>query len=240
MFHIWCTELTDYLYITSYASRSTLWLVNSRNLLNDYGAEWSKLKYYVWGIGVRVRFGVRVSVRVNYFRDSFSVLLRAQHYSMLTIRHHNHSLICMLLATPVDRCSDESTEGATGSSTSVRLLRVRQTQTARLLKGMHLSSSVFFQAYLCRSCDTASMPVYSILSKWGLTIAFYRGTMKRFSLYGSEFQDVYQWINAISSYFEPICCAPIQLFFREMIVKLIDDSFLSSNMYGYVYIWSVD
>ena len=26
----------------------------------------------------------RVGVRVNYFRGSFSVLLRAQHYSMLT------------------------------------------------------------------------------------------------------------------------------------------------------------
>ena len=31
----------------------------------------------------RVRVSVRVSVRVNYFRDSFSILLRAQHYSML-------------------------------------------------------------------------------------------------------------------------------------------------------------
>ena len=30
----------------------------------------------------RVRVSVRVSVRVNYFRDSFSILLRAQHYSM--------------------------------------------------------------------------------------------------------------------------------------------------------------
>ena len=31
-----------------------------------------------------VRFRVRVSVRVrvNYFRDSFLILLRAQHYSM--------------------------------------------------------------------------------------------------------------------------------------------------------------
>ena len=28
--------------------------------------------------------GVRVGVRVNYVRDSFSVLLHAQHYSMLT------------------------------------------------------------------------------------------------------------------------------------------------------------
>ena len=34
----------------------------------------------LWGIRVRVG----VSVRVNYFRDSLSVLLRAQHYSMLT------------------------------------------------------------------------------------------------------------------------------------------------------------
>ena len=30
----------------------------------------------------RVRVSVRVSVRVNYFRDSFSILLRAQHYSI--------------------------------------------------------------------------------------------------------------------------------------------------------------
>ena len=31
----------------------------------------------------RVRVSARVSVRVNYFRDSFSmILLRAQHYSM--------------------------------------------------------------------------------------------------------------------------------------------------------------
>ena len=50
----------------------------------------------IWEIMVRVRFGVRfrvmvrfrvrvsvrVSVRVNYFRNSFSILLRAQHYSM--------------------------------------------------------------------------------------------------------------------------------------------------------------
>ena len=36
------------------------------------------------GLGFRVGVRVRVSVRVNYFRDSFSVLLRAQHYSMLT------------------------------------------------------------------------------------------------------------------------------------------------------------
>ena len=45
----------------------------------------------VWKWGNRVRFGVRsrvrvsVRVRVNYFRDSFSVLLRTQYYSMLTL-----------------------------------------------------------------------------------------------------------------------------------------------------------
>ena len=33
-------------------------------------------------VSIRVRVSVRVSVRVNYFRDSFSILLRAQHYSM--------------------------------------------------------------------------------------------------------------------------------------------------------------
>ena len=39
------------------------------------------------GLGFRVRFRVRVSVRVrvNSFRDSFSVLLREQHYSMLKL-----------------------------------------------------------------------------------------------------------------------------------------------------------
>ena len=31
---------------------------------------------------VMIRVSVRVSVRVNYFRDSFSILLCAQHYSM--------------------------------------------------------------------------------------------------------------------------------------------------------------
>ena len=36
------------------------------------------------GIRFGVRFRVGVSVRVNYFRDSFSVLLHAQHYRMLT------------------------------------------------------------------------------------------------------------------------------------------------------------
>ena len=30
----------------------------------------------------RVRVSVRFSVKVNYFRDSFSILLRAQHCSM--------------------------------------------------------------------------------------------------------------------------------------------------------------
>ena len=30
----------------------------------------------------RVMVSVRVSVRVNYFSDAFSILLRAQHYSM--------------------------------------------------------------------------------------------------------------------------------------------------------------
>ena len=39
----------------------------------------------------RVRVSVRVSVRVNYFRDSFSILLRAQHYSTFG-RYHNHSV----------------------------------------------------------------------------------------------------------------------------------------------------
>ena len=36
-----------------------------------------------------VRFMVANRVRVNSFRDSFSVLLHAQHYSMLTIRHRS-------------------------------------------------------------------------------------------------------------------------------------------------------
>ena len=40
------------------------------------------------GLGLRSKIGfrvrVRVSVRVNSFRGSFSVLLRVQHYSMLT------------------------------------------------------------------------------------------------------------------------------------------------------------
>ena len=37
---------------------------------------------------VRDRF--RVSVGFNSFRDFFSVLLHAQHYSMLAVRHRNH------------------------------------------------------------------------------------------------------------------------------------------------------
>ena len=37
-------------------------------------------------------FRVMVSVRVNSFRDSFSVFLRTQHYSMLTIQHRNHTI----------------------------------------------------------------------------------------------------------------------------------------------------
>ena len=42
----------------------------------------------------RVRVGVSVVVRVSVssFRDSFSVFLRAQHYSILTVRYHNHSV----------------------------------------------------------------------------------------------------------------------------------------------------
>ena len=35
-------------------------------------------------VGVGVRVSVRVGVRVSCLRDSFSVLLRPQHHSMLT------------------------------------------------------------------------------------------------------------------------------------------------------------
>ena len=35
------------------------------------------------GVRFRVRVSVMVRVRVNSFRDSFSILLRAQHYSKL-------------------------------------------------------------------------------------------------------------------------------------------------------------
>ena len=49
-----------------------------------------------FGVRFMVRFRVRVSVRVilrvNYFRDSFSVLLRSQHYSMSIDRY-----VCMPL-----------------------------------------------------------------------------------------------------------------------------------------------
>ena len=49
------------------------------------------VKYCVWEI--RVRFGVRFRVSVNSFMGSFSVLLRAQHYSMLllTVRYRNNT-----------------------------------------------------------------------------------------------------------------------------------------------------
>ena len=43
-------------------------------------------------VRIEVRASGRVSVRVKSFRDSFLVLLRAQHYSMLTYQHRNHSL----------------------------------------------------------------------------------------------------------------------------------------------------
>ena len=45
------------------------------------------------GLGIRVTLGVTVSVRVLFFRDSLSVLLRAQHYSMLTVRYRNNKNI---------------------------------------------------------------------------------------------------------------------------------------------------
>ena len=44
-----------------------------------------------------IRFEVRVSFRVNYFKESLSVLLCAQNHSMLTVRCRNHSLVCVLL-----------------------------------------------------------------------------------------------------------------------------------------------
>ena len=47
-------------------------------------------------MGIRVRFMVRLSVsvnvRVNSFRDFFSVFLRAHQYSILTIGNSNHTL----------------------------------------------------------------------------------------------------------------------------------------------------
>ena len=47
------------------------------------------------------RFGDRlmVSVSVNCFKDPFSVLLRSQHYSMLTVRHRNHTVIIIMVVT---------------------------------------------------------------------------------------------------------------------------------------------
>ena len=47
-----------------------------------------------WPIRFGVRFRVRVvvRVRVSSFRDYFSVLLSAQHYPILTVRHRNHSV----------------------------------------------------------------------------------------------------------------------------------------------------
>ena len=41
-----------------------------------------------------------------------------------------------------------------------------------------------------------------------------RHVLAEMSLDGSEFQNVYQSINTMSSFFEPICCAQIQLFFQ--------------------------
>ena len=52
---------------------------------------WFRVMVTFW-VNVSVRVSVRVSVSVNYFRDSFSLLLHAQHYSMLPVRHRNHSL----------------------------------------------------------------------------------------------------------------------------------------------------
>ena len=45
---------------------------------------------------VRVRVSARVSVRVNYLRDSFSVLLRPQHHSMLTTAGRVHTSYVIL------------------------------------------------------------------------------------------------------------------------------------------------
>ena len=40
---------------------------------------------------IRVGVGFRVRVRVSYLRDSFSVLLRPQHHSMLTTHGTIHT-----------------------------------------------------------------------------------------------------------------------------------------------------
>ena len=50
--------------------------------MRDFPHDCGTVDTYVLGLGFRVRFGVRVNfrvkVRVNYVRDSFSVLLPAQ------------------------------------------------------------------------------------------------------------------------------------------------------------------
>ena len=52
---------------------------------------WEIISLTVW-----VALRVSVSVRDNYFMDSFSVLIRAQQFSMLTVRHCNHTLYWLL------------------------------------------------------------------------------------------------------------------------------------------------
>ena len=42
-------------------------------------------------LGLGLALGLGSKIVVNSFRDSFSVLLRTQNYSMLTVRYHNHS-----------------------------------------------------------------------------------------------------------------------------------------------------
>ena len=42
-------------------------------------------------LGFEVTVWVSVSLRVNSFRDFFSLFLRSQYYSMLTVRHSNHT-----------------------------------------------------------------------------------------------------------------------------------------------------
>ena len=78
----------------STAHRASLHTVNQANLdlPNDHsGPTKGLLEVTIWG--VRVRFGLglgllvkdRFSLRVNSFSDFFSVLLHAQHHSMLTV-----------------------------------------------------------------------------------------------------------------------------------------------------------
>ena len=45
-----------------------------------------------FGFGLGLLLVLELVLGVNYFRESFSVLLRAQHYSVLTVWHCNHSL----------------------------------------------------------------------------------------------------------------------------------------------------